>query len=68
MDPDELKALVAAGPLTIRMNDGRAFSVPSNDYILIGEMSAVVLHKSDDGKWRNITLPLVTMTGAEQAA
>jgi len=68
MDPEELRAIVQAGPLTIRMNDGRAYEVPGPDYILIGQMSAVVLHKSEDGKWRNITLPLVTMTAAEQAA
>ncbi|MEM9589370.1 MAG: hypothetical protein AAGA03_18965 [Planctomycetota bacterium] len=68
MDPEELKALVEAGPVTIRMNDGRSYKVPSREYVLIGQMSAVVLHKGDDGKWRNITLPLVTMTGADQVA
>ena len=68
MNPEELRAIVQTGPLTIRMNDGRAYEVPGPDYILIGQMSAVVLHKSEDGKWRNITLRLVTMTAAEQAA
>lgn len=68
MDRDELLAMIETGPITIRMNDGRAYEVPDRQYILVGSMSAVVLHKSDDGKWRNITLPLVTMSGVEQAA
>jgi len=68
MDPEELKSIMQAGPFIIRMNDGRSYDVQGPDYILIGQMSAVVLCKGEDGKWRNITLPLVTMTAAEQAA
>lgn len=68
MDREELLSMVHTGPVTIRMNDGRSYEVPGPEYILVSSMSAVVLHKSDDGKWRNISLPLVTMTGVEQAA
>ena len=69
MAAEELIAIFEAGPVAIRMNVGRAYEVPSPQHILIGQMSAVVLVKSqEDGKWRNITLPLVTMTAAEQAA
>ncbi len=68
MDREELLAMIEAGPILIRMNDGRSYEVPSAKHILVSSMSAVVLHKGDDDKWRNITLPLVTMTGVEQAA
>ncbi|WP_146599619.1 hypothetical protein [Novipirellula aureliae] len=49
------------GPVSIRMNDGRSYEVPSREPVRIGQMSAIMLHKGEEGKWRNITLPLVTL-------
>lgn len=66
MDRKELLDLLREGPIRIRMNDGRAYEVPSIEFASVSDIAAAVLHKSEeDGKWRHVHLPLVTMTAVE---
>jgi len=66
MDQEELLAIVRSGAVRIRMNDGRVYDVPDMEHIVVSPISAVVLHRNDNGETRNIYLPLVTMSGVEK--
>ena len=65
MDREELTALIKQGPIRIRMNDGRAYEVPGIGFASVGDFSAAVLYRAEDGKYRHMHLPLVTMAGVE---
>jgi hypothetical protein len=65
MDRKELNALIAEGPIRIRMNDGRSYDVENHDFICVSDISASVLCRGEDGKLRHVHLPLVTMTAVE---
>ncbi len=65
MDREELTAIIRQGPVRIRMNDGRAYEIPSSEFATVSDIAASVLHRSDDGKLRHVYLPLVTMTAIE---
>jgi hypothetical protein len=69
MDRLELKAMIAAGPVKICMNDGKVYKVAAPDEALITDIAAYVLYRSaSDNKLRAMTLPLVTMSGVEPIA
>jgi len=63
MNEKELKAAVDAGPVAIRMNDGREYMVESNQFITVGPSTAAVLCREDDGEYYHSILPLITMSG-----
>lgn len=65
MDREELQALIRKGPVKITMNDGQVFEIPTSDFCIVSDISAALLRKCEDGKWRTIHLPLVTMTSVE---
>jgi hypothetical protein len=43
MDREELTALIAQGPIRIRMNDGRAYDVEKPEFASVSDISAAVL-------------------------
>ena len=65
MDRETLANMLDQLPLRITMNDGRSFFVESDREILLSDLDAYVLYRSQDGKLRGIHLPYVTMTGVE---
>lgn len=48
------------------MNDESAYEIPGPEFALVSDISAAVLHRSEDGKYRTIHLPLVTMCRVEE--
>ena len=67
MDREELTQLVRSGPIRIRINDGRFYDVPSSEMIVVSDISASVLYRSEhDGKLRTVHLPMVTMSGVDE--
>lgn len=65
MDREELTALIKSGPVLIRMNDGCVYEVSGPEFATVSDISAAVLFRAADGKYRHIHLPLVTMSGVE---
>jgi hypothetical protein len=65
MERQELNALIAQGPIRLRMNDGRAYDVEKPEFVSVSDISAAVPYRGDDGKLRHMHLPLVTMSGVE---
>ena len=65
MDREELSTLIKDGPVRITMNDGRAFEVSGPEMATVSDIAAAVLYRADDGRFRHIHLPLVTMTSVE---
>ncbi len=66
MDRDELNELIAKGPVRILMNDGNEYTVESSEFITVSDIAAAVLYRNEeDGKYRHMHLPLVTMAGVE---
>ncbi len=65
MDREELTALIADGPVLIRMNDGREYTIESPEFATVSDIAAAVLYRAEDGKYRHMHLPLVTMSGVE---
>lgn len=65
MDRLELNALIHEGPIRITMNDGRSFDIERPEMASVSDISAAVLYRAADGKYRHVHLPLVTMTSVE---
>lgn len=65
MDREELMKIIREGPVRITMNDGRSFEVPGPETAVVSDIAASVLYQANDGKYRTIHLPLVTMTSVE---
>ncbi len=63
MDREELNKLIDEGPILIRMNDGREYAVESSQFASVSDISAAVLYRDSEGKYRHVHLPLVTMSG-----
>ena len=68
MDREELTALIAKGPVRIRMNDGHEYMIESSEFATVSDIAAAVLYRAEDGKLRHMHLPLVTMSGVEPLA
>jgi hypothetical protein len=65
MDREELTALIKSGPILVRMNDGHEYHIDGPEFATVSDISAAVLYRGADGKYRHIHLPLVTMSGVE---
>ncbi len=65
MDREELTLLISQGPIRIRINDGRAYEVAGPEFATVSDIAASILYRADDGKYRHMYLPLVTMSGVE---
>lgn len=68
MDREELIKTISAGPVRIRMNDGSTYDVEKREFALVSDLTVAVLYRADDGKFRNVILPLVTMVAIEPIA
>ncbi|XZE21122.1 hypothetical protein SH449x_001017 [Pirellulaceae bacterium SH449] len=66
MDREELNEWIRRGPIRITMNSGNKVDILHREMVLVSSMSAVVLVKCDDGKYRHHVYPLVTMSKIEQ--
>lgn len=65
MDRLELTALIKKGPVQITMNDGTTCMVTSLEMATVSDIAAAVLYRHEDGKFRHVHLPLVTMCSVE---
>ena len=65
MDREELRSLIAEGPVRITMNSGRTFDVPNREFALVSDVAAYVLYRAEDGRLKTAVLPLVTMSVVE---
>lgn len=65
MDREELTDIIRKGPVRITMNDGSSYVVNGPEMAVVSDIAASILHKCEDGKWRNVYLPLVTMASIE---
>ena len=62
MTREQLESAVASGaPFTLRMADGKEYSVPHRDYIWLPQKASYVIVHEADGHFT--VLPLLTMTG-----
>lgn len=66
MDREELNEWNRRGPIRITMNSGDKVDILHREMVLVSSMSAVVLVKCDDGKYRHLVYPLVTMSNVEK--
>jgi hypothetical protein len=65
MDREELTALIRKGPVRVTMNDGTTFTIHAAEFATVSDIAAAVLYRADDGKFRHVHLPLVTMCAVE---
>ena len=66
MDREELNDWIRLGPVRITMNSGDIVDIVHREMVTVSSMSAVVLVRGDDGKYRHHVYPLVTMSKVEQ--
>ena len=66
MDREELNDWIRLGPIRITMNSGDIVEIFHREMVTVSSMSAVVLVRGDDGKYRHHVYPLVTMSKVEQ--
>ena len=62
MTREQVESAIASGvPFTLRMADGKEYTVPHRDYIWLPPRASYVIVHEDDGHFT--VLPLLTMTG-----
>lgn len=62
LDKKEIDKLLAAGPILVTMNTGAEHLITPADHPSCSDISLSYLAKDEeDGKWRHVHLPLVTM-------
>ena len=62
MNRQQIESAMASGtPFTLRMADGKEYTVPHRDYIWLPPNASYVIVHEDDGHFT--VLPLLTMTG-----
>ena len=65
MEREELNALIARGPVRVRMNNGETYDIPNSEMAAVGDISADVLVRGDDGRLRHRFLSLVCICSVE---
>lgn len=71
IDRQELTALIAEGlspyshGCSYSYKGGRGYEVPGPEFATVSDIAAAVLYRGEDGKYRHIHLPLMTMSGVE---
>lgn len=69
MDRQEMTAALNSPPVQITMNDGSVHVIEADTQTVCGDITLVYLQQSpDDGKWRHVHLPLVTMASVVSIA
>lgn len=66
MDREELNEWIRQGPIRITMNSGDTVDILNREMVTVSSMTAVVLARGEDGKFRHHVYPLVTMRKVEQ--
>lgn len=66
MDHKELNRWIRQGPVRITMNSGDTVDIINPEMVIVSSMTAVVLVRCDDGKYRHKIFPLVAMSKIEQ--
>lgn len=66
MAREELNEWIRQGPIRITMNSGDTVDIVNREMVTVSSMTAVVLVKGDDGKFRHHVYPLVAMSKIEQ--
>ena len=66
MDRETLTNAIKGGPVRVTMNDGSKYEIPSLEVCLVSEISAYVLYRDENEKWRTHILSLVGMTRIEE--
>lgn len=66
MDREELNEWIRQGPVRITMNSGDTVDIIHPEMAIVSSMTAVVLVRCDDGKYRHKIFPLVAMSKVEQ--
>ena len=66
MDREELNEWIRQGPIRITMNSGDKVDILNREMVTVSSISAVVLVRGADGKYRHHIYPLVTMSKVEQ--
>lgn len=66
MDREELTEWIRQGPIRITMDSGDTVDILNREMVAVSSMAAVVLVKSEDGRFRHHIYPLVTMSKVEQ--
>jgi hypothetical protein len=62
MTTEQVESAVERGmPFTLRMTDGKEYSVPQRDYLWLPPKGSYMIVPEDDGHFT--VLPLLTMTG-----
>ena len=61
MKQEQIQEAVARGPFTLHMADGKAYQVPSHDYIWFRQNSAYVMIADDEDYFH--ILPLLMISG-----
>ena len=66
MDREEFNGWIRSGPIRITMNSGGIVDIVHREMVTVSSMSAVVLVRGEDGRYRHHVYPLVTMSKVEQ--
>ena len=66
MDREELSQWIRLGPIRITMNSGDRVDITNREMVTVSSLSAVMLVRGDDGKYRHHVYPLVTMSKVKQ--
>lgn len=66
MDREELNQWIRQGPIRITMKSGDSIDIMNREMVTVSSMSAVVLVRGEDGKYRHHIYPLVPMSKIEQ--
>ncbi|MDV6034050.1 MAG: hypothetical protein F9B45_28945 [Phycisphaera sp. RhM] len=66
MDREELNDWIRQGPIRITMNSGDTVDILNREMVTVGSMTAVVLVRGENGKYRHHVHPLLTMSKIEQ--
>jgi hypothetical protein len=66
MDREGLNEWIRQGPIRITMNSGDTVDILNREMVTVSSMTAVVLVRGEDGKYRHQVYPLVTMSKIEQ--
>ena len=66
MHREELNEWIRLGPIRITMISGDTVDITNRELVTVSSMAAVVLVRSEDGRYPHHVYPLVTMRKVEQ--
>ncbi len=66
MERKELAQMIAQGPVRIRMNNGDTVDIPNAEMATVSDISAAVLVRDEDGRFRHRHLALVCICSVDE--